>query len=297
MCFGRSSCLNKKKQMKMKNNKNNGIIDAFVYLMVFVLVQVITTYVVCVIWGLTEGKTVEQSLKAVAAGTLPSSVTQLIVIQSVFSLIVMVIFLWKGWCRVSRTYLRSWPVGVLFWVTIAALGTVIPSEAFLELVPLPDWSGDSLTGMLGSRWGYLAICIFAPLVEELVFRGAILRALLGCMRSHWMAITISAVLFAAVHFNPIQMPHAFCLGLLLGWMYYRTGSVIPGIMLHWVNNTVAYAVYNIFPQYHEATLSDLFGGNTTKVALAVLFSFCIFIPSVVQLHLRMKHPEEERMIS
>ncbi len=282
----RSNCLIKKKQKKMKSKSRNSFVDVFVYLVVFVLVQLITTYVVCIVWGHIEGKTVSQSIAAIEAGT--TSIPQLIVIQSVFSLIVMVIFLWRRWATVSRTYLRTWPVGVLFWVTLAALGTVIPSEAFLELVPLPDWSGESLEGLLGSRWGYLAVCIFAPLVEELVFRGAILRALLETAQSHWVAITVSAVLFSAVHLNPIQMPHAFCLGLLLGWMYYRTGSVIPGIMLHWVNNTVAYAIYNIFPQYHEATLSDLFGGNTTKVALAVVFSLCIFIPAVVQLHLRMK---------
>lgn len=272
----------------MKNKTNKGIIDVLVYVFVFVMVQLLITYLVCIAWDMVEGKSFSQALSAVAAGNVSNSIAQLIVIQSVFSLVVMLIFLWKGWATVSRTYLKTWPVAVLFWVTMAALGTVIPSEAFLELVPLPDWSGDSLTGMLGSRWGYLAICIFAPLVEELVFRGAILRALLGTIQSHWMAIILSAMIFAVIHFNPIQMPHAFFLGLLLGWMYYRTGSIIPGIMLHWVNNTVAYAIYNIFPQYHDASLLQLFGGNTTKVALAVLFSFFIFIPAVVQLHLRMK---------
>lgn len=272
----------------MKNKTSNGVIDALLYVFVFVMVQLLITYLVCIAWGMVEGKPFSQALSAVAAGNVSTSIPQLIVIQSVFSLVVMLIFLWKRWATVSRTYLQTWPVAVLFWVTIAALGTVIPSEAFVELVPLPDWSGDSLTGLLGSRWGYLAICIFAPLVEELVFRGAILRALLGTMRSHWVAITFSALIFAVVHFNPIQMPHAFFLGLLLGWMYYRTGSIIPGIMLHWVNNTVAYAIYNIFPQYHDSTLLQLFGGNTTKVALAVLFSFFIFIPAVLQLHMRMK---------
>ncbi len=279
----------------MKEKHRNGVVEALLYLVVFVLVQLVATYVVCIVWGLAEGRPARQVLAGMAAGTSPTSIPQLIVIQSVFSMMVMVIFLWRRWATVSRTYLRTRPVGVLFWVTLAALGTVIPSEVFLELVPLPDWSDGSLTGMLGSRWGYLAICIFAPLVEELVFRGAILRVLLGSLRSHWAAIILSAVIFSAVHFNPIQMPHAFFLGLLLGWMYYRTGSVIPGIMLHWVNNTVAYAVYNIFPQYHEATVSDLFGGNTTKVALAVVFSLCIFIPSVVQLHLRMRHTGDSHL--
>ena len=83
------------------------------------------------------------------------------------------------------------------------------------------------------------------------------------------------------------MPHAFCLGLLLGWMYYRTGSVVPGIMVHWVNNTVAYAVYNIFPQYQDAKIVDMLSGSTMKVGMAVAFSLMIFLPALLQLHLRM----------
>ena len=277
----------------MRNKTSNGVIDALVYVFVFVMVQLLITYLVCIAWGLVEGKPFSQVLTALAAGNVPTSIPQLIVIQSVFSSVVLVIFLWRRWATVSRTYLRTRPLDVLFWVTLAALGTLIPSEVFLEFVPLPDWSGDSLTGMMASRWGYLAICIFAPLVEELVFRGAILRVLLDAMRSHWVAIVLSALIFSIIHFNPIQMPHAFFLGLLLGWMYYRTGSIIPGIMLHWVNNSVAYAVYNIFPQYHDSNITDLFGGNTTKVELAVLFSLFIFIPAVLQLHLRMRRPDGE----
>ena len=270
----------------MKNKSRSSFVDVFVYLVVFVLVQLITTSVVCIVWGHIEGKTVSQSIAAIEAGT--TSIPQLIVIQSVFSLIVMVIFLWRRWATVSRTYLRTWPVGVLFWVTLAALGTVIPSEAFLELVPLPDWSGDSLEGLLGSRWGYLAVCIFAPLVEELVFRGAILRALLKTAQSHWVAITVSAVLFSAVHLNPIQMPHAFCVGLILGWMYYRTSSLIPGIMMHWVNNTVAYVTCNLYPQTVDSGVTDLLGGSTAKVALAVVFSLMLFFPALFQLNMRLK---------
>ena len=141
---------------------------------------------------------------------------------------------------------------------------------------------------MGSRWGFLSICILAPLVEELVFRGAILRALLQGMNSHWVAIVISALLFALVHMNPAQMPHAFCLGLLLGWLYYRTHSIIPGIMVHWVNNTLAYTVYNIFPNANDIKVVDLFGGDYIRVALSVVFSFLILIPAIYQLHLRMK---------
>ena len=251
--------------------KKNKAIDAALYLIVFLLIQFAVTLIVYACWMAFSGKGLAAAMKDISAGTMDTSPAMTIVVQAVSSIITLVIFLAMKWCFVSRSYLRSHPWGVLFWSGVAALGTIIPSEVFLELVPLPDISGDTLTGMMDSRWGYLAICIFAPVVEELVFRGAILRALLSSSNNHWVAIAISAVIFSVAHGNPAQMPHAFFIGLLLGWMYYRTMSVIPGIMLHWVNNTIAYAIYNIFPQFADAKIIDLFGGNTLKVGMAVVF--------------------------
>ena len=265
-------------------------LDAILYTIVFILIQFIITYAVYIVWMVVEGKTIVDAIRDQMQGKGITTM-QTIVVQAVSGVITLVIFLSFEWCRVSRAYLRSKPYGVLFWASVAVLGTVIPSEVFLELVPLPDMSHGVLGDILGSRWGYLAICIFAPLVEEVVFRGAILRVLLEGSSRHWVPIAISAVLFALVHGNPAQMPHAFCIGLLLGWMYYRTGSIIPGIMLHWVNNTLAYVIYNVFPQYQDAKVIDLFGGNYLKVSLAIVFSLFIFVPAVLQLHQRMRKVE------
>jgi membrane protease YdiL (CAAX protease family) len=140
--------------------------------------------------------------------------------------------------------------------------------------------------ILRDRWGYFAVGLLAPVCEELVFRGAILRALLGSISRHWLAIAISALLFALIHANPAQMPHAFLVGLLLGWLYYRTSSIVPGIVYHWVNNSVAYVVYNLYP-IPQMKLIDLFGSQRTVVA-AVLFSLLILLPALYQLNLRLR---------
>jgi membrane protease YdiL (CAAX protease family) len=101
-----------------------------------------------------------------------------------------------------------------------------------------------------------------------------------------VAIVISAVLFSAAHMNPAQMPHTFLIGLLLGWMYWRTNSIVPGVAFHWVNNTVAYVLYNFYPN-PDMTTADLFGSQQ-HVLMAVGFSLCILIPSLLQLNLRMQ---------
>ena len=269
--------------------KRNPIVSVILYVIVFILIQFVVTYAVFFIWNLAEGRRLEDVSQTFASGGVSLSFKMMIVAQAVFSLLTMAVFLKAKWCVVSRSYLRSRPWLVLLWAAIAALGTLIPSEVLEGLMPLPDWSDGTLMQMLGNRWGFLVICILAPLVEELVFRGAILRVLLQGCQSHWVAIVISALIFAVVHANPIQMPHAFLMGLLLGWMYYRTRSVIPGILVHWVNNTAAYVLYNL----GYSTSTEIWGTNNTSITLAVVFSLLIFIPAIFQLHQRMKPAEGE----
>jgi membrane protease YdiL (CAAX protease family) len=80
-----------------------------------------------------------------------------------------------------------------------------------------------------------ALTIVAPFAEEIFFRGQILRGLLG-RYSPWTAIAVSAVIFSVAHLNPVQFPATLLLGLLLGWLYWRTGSVWPSMFAHAWNN-------------------------------------------------------------
>jgi membrane protease YdiL (CAAX protease family) len=82
------------------------------------------------------------------------------------------------------------------------------------------------------------------------------------------------------------MPHAFVIGLLLGWLYYRTDSIVPGIVYHWINNSIAYIGYNLYPD-PSLKLIDLFGSQR-NVAAAVLFSLFILLPALYQLYLRLR---------
>jgi membrane protease YdiL (CAAX protease family) len=160
---------------------------------------------------------------------------------------------------------------------------------------LPNFMENEFEMILSNRWGYLAVGLLAPLSEEIVLRGAILRALLSkplfAEKSEhtnaWIAIAISAIFFALIHFNPVQMPHAFVIGLLLGWMYWRTGSILPGVAYHWANNSVAYILYNIYPN-QDMKLIDFFKGSQQNVVLALVFSLLILIPAIYQLNLWMK---------
>ena len=82
--------------------------------------------------------------------------------------------------------------------------------------------------------GLLRSCLVLPVAEELVFRGAALRLLRPLGRN--AAILGQAVLFAALHGSLQAKAYALGMGLLFGWAADRSGSLLPGILLHILNN-------------------------------------------------------------
>jgi len=244
------------------------------YLLIFVGIQLLGGAVFNALWPLINGNSDQTPI-------------QLIVTTSVVSLVTITVFLLTRWTQVSPRWLRTRQWSVLLWSVVAALGGAIPSMWLQEQIPeLPNWVENEFTLILGSRWGYVAIGLLAPFAEEIVFRGAILKVLLEKL-SPWTAIVLSALLFALIHLNPAQMPHAFLVGLLLGWMYKRTGSILPGIAYHWTNNSMAYVIYALFPD-PNLKLVDLCGGSTQNELMAVGFSLLILLPALFQLHLWMR---------
>ncbi|MGW8390224.1 CPBP family intramembrane glutamic endopeptidase [Pseudoduganella sp. HUAS MS19] len=82
----------------------------------------------------------------------------------------------------------------------------------------------------------MLICIIAPVVEEMLFRGIILRSFLQQYERSY-AILGSAVVFGFYHMNIYQLVGASLFGIFAGWLYERTRSLIPGIAMHAAVNT------------------------------------------------------------
>lgn len=249
--------------------------NALIYTLAFAVVQILMSVII------------SQMLQIVGVNVSEQDATLMIITTIASSVVVIALFLYYRWAEVSRSYLQSRPWDVLFWCCIAAFGIIIPSTFLQERMPeLPNIVEEQFDIILRNRWGYFAVGLFAPVCEELVFRGAVLRALLRWTPRHWGAIAMSAFLFALVHANPAQMPHAFLAGLLMGWLYYRTDSILPGIAIHWVNNSVAYVLYNLYPD-PDIRLIDILGSQRS-VAAAMMFSLFILLPALYQLNLRLR---------
>lgn len=245
---------------------------AIIYTLAFMAVQVSLPFLI------------QQTLRLMTGTTPDLDAKFLIINATACSVAVIALFLYLHWAEVSRSYVRSRPWDVLTWCAVAAVGAVIPSTCLQEQLPeLPNLAEQQFDMLLRNRWGYFAIGLLAPVCEELVFRGAVLKSLLKWTPRHWVAIAASALFFALAHANPAQMPHAFICGLLLGWLYYRTDSVVPGVVYHWVNNSVAYVIYNLYPD-PDIRLVDILGSQRS-VGAAVFFSLFILLPALYQLNL------------
>lgn len=108
------------------------------------------------------------------------------------------------------------------------------------LLPAPKWIADLVYLSRGqaSLWGsILVFVVVAPLTEELLFRGLILRGFLSRYTVR-KAILASAILFGLFHFNPWQLLGAITVGVLFAWWFVQTGSLIPCLFGHAFSNAM-----------------------------------------------------------
>src|SRR5690554_310670 len=100
-----------------------------------------------------------------------------------------------------------------------------------------DWSSDVCSSDLTSFIiAVLIIGVITGIAEELAFRRFLFHHILKNNKKVMPSILISAVVFAVLHFNYIQIIPLLVFGVALGLMYYVSGSIIPGIVVHALNN-------------------------------------------------------------
>ena len=92
-------------------------------------------------------------------------------------------------------------------------------------------------------------CIFAPILEELLMRGFILNGL-SVNYGIIVALLISSILFALLHFNIAQIFPSFICGIILGLIYLYTGSILSCIFAHMGYNLISYIMI-ILPIYNK----------------------------------------------
>jgi membrane protease YdiL (CAAX protease family) len=146
----------------------------------------------------------------------------------------------------SLFHSRSGSVVATLALTVPPVLALVPALLIAEgwvqsllvwLVPMSTWEQRAFEQMASLTPGTIVlVCVLAPVLEEMLFRGIILRSFLK-RYPRGVAIAHSAGLFGLAHWNLYQFVGAMGLGLLAGWLYERTRSLWPCIALHAGYNT------------------------------------------------------------
>ncbi len=183
-----------------------------------------------------------------------------------------IIFLWI--VKIARDKIREQGLWELKWkakkvpfnllgiILIMTLALIIIIEPLSNLIPMPESIAKIFEEMFQPNiYTFLASVIAAPILEELLFRGIILEGFLKNY-SPRKAIIWSSVIFGIAHLNPWQAIGAILIGIFISWIYVKTKSLIPGIMIHFTNNFLAFMLtaYSTnssfyFSDFFESTLS------------------------------------------
>lgn len=146
------------------------------------------------------------------------------------------------WGKVSlreACRLGAFPVRMVPALCVACFGLTILMTFVLSMVPMSASSREDLTrAYAGSSQLaiFLSAVVAAPLAEEMFFRGLVLRGFLG-RYSTTKAVWASSVIFALFHLDLWQAAIALPAGLGLAWLYLRTRSLLPCILVHMTINS------------------------------------------------------------
>ena len=179
---------------------------------------------------------------------------------------------------------EQWKVLPALLAVVGMLGLAFLLDPLNYVMPEPSADIKAAMAMLAEGPLFVSlICtaVFAPFFEEWLFRGIVLRGLLGKLKPVW-AILISSVVFGLFHLNLWQAIPAALMGLLLGYVYWKTGSLKLTMLMHGANNTLSVMLMHIHGTDASDTMYDLipnkflYGGLIAAAAVLLVGTVLYF---------------------
>ena len=127
--------------------------------------------------------------------------------------------------------------------------------------------------------GLLIVAALAAISEELLFRSVIQKAFVKICKNAHVGIIITAIVFSAFHGDFFGFVPRFILGLMLGYMFYLSGSIFPSMLMHFVNNGTIVMLYYLNKKDVINVDIETFGltDNWLVIALSLIVTVAIFI--------------------
>jgi membrane protease YdiL (CAAX protease family) len=135
-------------------------------------------------------------------------------------------------------------------VTVYVLGVIKGQQAATDLVAREQDRIYRLFPQLHRPLEVVTVLVLVgvlvPFGEEIFFRGLAYGALRRVMNRH-AAVVLSALFFAGAHVQPLELLPLVVLGMILAYLYDYTGSLVPGMIAHGVNNLTALYLFYLHP--------------------------------------------------
>jgi membrane protease YdiL (CAAX protease family) len=172
-----------------------------------------------------------------------------------------------------RFNFRKFNPAMVLWGIVLVFVSGVVIEPVVALFPAKYL--DLINQAIGTGgWAILTTVVLAPILEEILFRGLLLepiREKSGATR----AVLISALIFGLIHIFPQQVVNAFVVGIILGFIYVRTGSLVNVILIHAVNNGLAYLQMELLGDTAVATTTrDMIGSDTWYW---IIYALCVVL--------------------
>jgi membrane protease YdiL (CAAX protease family) len=189
-----------------------------------------------------------------------------VLLAMLVSNVLTLLYLWKaGYISKEPQTWSPVSAGCLLFSVLLTFSAIVLLDYLLSyLTWLPDIMEQELDEIQSHWFGIVMITVIGPVFEEILFRGAITRLLLK-QYTPSKAIVLSALLFGIIHGNPVQIIGAGCIGLLLAWIYYRTASLIPCIVIHIINNGTSVFLNKTYPE--AGYLKDITSADAYNILL------------------------------
>ncbi|WCK57629.1 type II CAAX endopeptidase family protein (plasmid) [Aneurinibacillus sp. Ricciae_BoGa-3] len=217
----------------------------------------------------------------------------------------VIFFTWKYKRKQSiQSFLRLNPIG---WKT-ALVSMIIPivmypviaglNACVISMLPSMPKTFDNVNLMqqLNFCIGLLGVGILPGILEEAMFRGILIRGMQH--KSKRFAIVYIAFLFGMFHMNPYNFVAPFLLGILLGYLLYTTNSIIPGMIAHATNNTIAVIGVALLGNVQKPTQSTPMPSSMPPsvivfavIMVLLLFAFSIWVTRFLFKKLKKWNPQ------
>ncbi len=167
-------------------------------------------------------------------------------------------------------------------MAIATIALGFVSEPLSSWLPMPESIKDVFEKILSnSVWAFITTVVAAPIIEEFLLRGIIERGLLK-HTTPAKAILWSSFFFAIIHLNPWQAIGAFIAGVFIGWIYWRTHSLVACIFIHAINNGTAYFIQLLNPGLSpDSTYKDLLNLHSPNLYWTVFVIFAVLLALIM----------------